>query len=217
MTQLIYIADPMCSWCYGFGPELQQILQARPEARLELICGGLRSGATEILSAELRDKILQHWQHVQEASGLPFDAAAMQRPGWIYNTEPACRAWVTAAMLADHLSARELLPVFHAIQQAFYAGAKDVTDPQVLAEVSVAALNQLEGEGAYDVGSFLETLQSPMAMETTQLHFQQCHKWGVRAFPALLMVHNDALHMIASGYAKAADMLAVIQQLEQTA
>ena len=25
---LIYIGDPMCSWCYGFAPEMDKILEA---------------------------------------------------------------------------------------------------------------------------------------------------------------------------------------------
>jgi putative protein-disulfide isomerase len=37
MTQLIYVADPMCSWCYGFGPELQALLELMPEANLDII------------------------------------------------------------------------------------------------------------------------------------------------------------------------------------
>ena len=33
--KLIYIADPMCSWCYGFGPELAKLL-ARADSALAL-------------------------------------------------------------------------------------------------------------------------------------------------------------------------------------
>ena len=215
MTQLIYIADPMCSWCYGFGPELNQVLQARPQAELEIICGGLRAYETTPLAADMKETIRTHWQHVEEASGLPFAAGGMDKPGWVYNTEPACRAYVTAGLLADHLTARELLPVFHAIQHAFYAEAQDVTDLQVLADISVTALNRIEGAEDFDVPGFLETLQSPMAVDTTRQHFQQCQQWGVRGFPALLMVHQNALHMIASGYSRAADMLERIGTLEQ--
>jgi putative protein-disulfide isomerase len=25
---LLYFADPLCSWCYGFGPELAKLLAA---------------------------------------------------------------------------------------------------------------------------------------------------------------------------------------------
>ena len=49
MTHLIYIADPMCSWCYGFGPELTSLLDTLPDARLDIVLGGLRAYNTEVM------------------------------------------------------------------------------------------------------------------------------------------------------------------------
>ena len=34
---LVYFADPMCSWCYGFGPELDEFLGERPGLRVDLV------------------------------------------------------------------------------------------------------------------------------------------------------------------------------------
>jgi protein-disulfide isomerase-like protein with CxxC motif len=50
MIQLIYVADPMCSWCYGFGPELQALLEMMPDANLDIIVGGLRAYNQEVMS-----------------------------------------------------------------------------------------------------------------------------------------------------------------------
>ena len=36
---LVYFADPMCSWCYGFGPELDALLIGRPGLRVDLVMG----------------------------------------------------------------------------------------------------------------------------------------------------------------------------------
>ena len=40
---LLYFADPMCSWCYGFGPELDGLLRERADLRVQLVMGGLRA------------------------------------------------------------------------------------------------------------------------------------------------------------------------------
>jgi putative protein-disulfide isomerase len=42
---LLYIADPLCSWCYGFAPVINE-LRERFEGRLpvRLLMGGLRAG-----------------------------------------------------------------------------------------------------------------------------------------------------------------------------
>ena len=45
--RLVYFADPMCSWCYGFSPVIGAIAE-RFEGRmpLDLVMGGLRAGNT---------------------------------------------------------------------------------------------------------------------------------------------------------------------------
>ncbi len=49
---LLYIADPLCSWCYGFGPELSKLLARHPGARLDLVMGGLRLAEIERLARQ---------------------------------------------------------------------------------------------------------------------------------------------------------------------
>src|SRR5881392_585632 len=49
---LIYIADPMCSWCYGFGKSMDALLAQPGEfapLQLALVMGGLRPYTTETL------------------------------------------------------------------------------------------------------------------------------------------------------------------------
>lgn len=49
--KLIYVGDPMCSWCYGFGKELSALVAHVPDLNLEIVVGGSRAGATDILDA----------------------------------------------------------------------------------------------------------------------------------------------------------------------
>ncbi|MFZ6649100.1 DsbA family protein [Undibacterium sp. TJN25] len=215
MTQLIYIADPMCSWCYGFGPELDALLAGMPEAQMDIIVGGLRAYNTELMDEQKKATILGHWKHVAEASGLPFSNDGMSQPGFVYDTEPACRAVVATRILADDLAPRAKLAVFRAIQHAFYAEGLDVTKPKVLSDVCVAALNAADGGDDYDVDSFQETLTAYSTSAETREDFEQTQRWGIRGFPALLLVHEGALHMIASGYTRTADLLESLRQVQQ--
>jgi putative protein-disulfide isomerase len=215
MTHLIYVADPMCSWCYGFGPELLGLLKTLPEVRLEIVVGGLRAYNTEVMGAKKKATILGHWKHVEEASGLPFTTDGMPQPGFIYNTEPACRAVVAARILADDLPSTVILDVFHAVQHAFYAQGKDVTDLHVLAQTCANALNASAGTDTFDEASFYETLLAPSTIAETQQDFEQTQRWGVDGFPALLLGYKDALHMLASGYTKTADLQAALKEVRQ--
>ncbi|MEK9724235.1 MAG: hypothetical protein VW405_12255, partial [Rhodospirillaceae bacterium] len=98
---LLYFADPMCSWCWGFSPsvdairtELSDSLPIRP------VMGGLRPGNTEPMNEVAKLEVRRHWEHVLEASGQPFDFDFFDRDGFVYDTEPACRAVVTVRRLA---------------------------------------------------------------------------------------------------------------------
>lgn len=205
-NKFLYIADPMCSWCYGFSQELQKFLAEIPDAELDIVLGGLRAYNTQIMDPDQRDMILSHWEKVQQVSGLPFDMTGLSKPGFIYDTEPACRAVVTAKILTEDMPTKINFAVFQAIQDAFYVEAKDVTNEKVLAEVAVQALNAYENSDVFDVASFLETLQSPESKDETRQHFQQIQRWGVRGFPVLLLVKEDGLHMLSSGYTSAQDL-----------
>lgn len=143
--RLIYVADPMCSWCYGFGPQLADLRKRLADTLgapvpLTVITGGLRPGQREPMAADKRDEILHHWHAVAERSGVPFDQSpqvAMRRDGFVYDTEPACRAVV---MAREHWAEDDerVLTVFHAIQHAFYAEGRDTTQADVLRDVALA-------------------------------------------------------------------------------
>lgn len=71
--KLVLVADPMCSWCYGFAKEMTSLQARHPEMSLDIVVGGLRAGATDILDEAGKRLRLEHWARVEQASGLPFD------------------------------------------------------------------------------------------------------------------------------------------------
>ena len=71
-TTLIYVGDPMCSWCYGFSPELVKVVEALKEkVKFELVLGGLRPYNTQTM-VELKAFLTKHWQDVSDRSGQSF-------------------------------------------------------------------------------------------------------------------------------------------------
>lgn len=197
--KLVYVGDPMCSWCYGFGKELAQLKEQHPEIELEIVVGGLRAGGTEMLDDAAKQFRLQHWARVQAASGLPFDRAAfVARQGFIYDTEPVCRAVVAARRLAPQA---DLLAVFRAFQHGFYAEGRDTTDGKELAAIGAAEL-QRQGHDVSEAG-FLYTWREPATVAETHSNFVRARKLGVASFPALLLDTGDAVHEVSPGYAHA--------------
>ena len=70
--EIIYVGDPMCSWCWGFSPVLQQIVRDYgKEAPLRLIVGGLHAFDTDPMNDQYKARIKHHWEQVAEATGQP--------------------------------------------------------------------------------------------------------------------------------------------------
>lgn len=187
--QLLYIADPLCSWCYGFGPELAKLAARHPGARVELLMGGLRPYNREPMSVAFRTMLLEHWNHVAQASGLPFSRTAIDRPGFIYDTEPACRA-VVAARTIDAARAPGYLK---AVQAAFYRDGRDATDDAVLADIA--------SESGYERRGFAAAIESGPMREATRDDFARSQTMGVGGFPTVALVRGAQLYLVTSGYA----------------
>jgi putative protein-disulfide isomerase len=204
--KLLYVGDPMCSWCYGFGKEMTALMAMHPALELDIIVGGLRAGATDVLDQAGKEFRLMHWARVEAASGLPFNRdGLMARQNFVYDTEPICRAVVAARKLAP---AADLLAVFRALQHAFYVDALDTTDGRVLSEV-VAKQLQLE------VDVVLRTWHDADTIAEAQADFGRARALGVRSFPALLLDTGKGIVEVSGGYAPAAQLDQQLQKLQK--
>ena len=189
LPEIIYFADPMCSWCWGFSPVVHRLRELLAEqAVLRLVMGGLRPGTTTILRDPLKADIRRHWEHVADRTGASFDFGFFDRDDFIYDTEPASRAVLTMAQ-CDSAS---LLRYFSRIQQAFYRDNLDVTDGQVL--VALAA------EQDVDATVFATLFASEALHAATRQSFILTRATGVSAFPTLLGSRGGELEELCSGY-----------------
>jgi putative protein-disulfide isomerase len=209
--KLIYVADPMCSWCYGFGKELTALTERVPDLNLEIIVGGLRPHATDVLDDAGKQMRLQHWRRVQSLSGLPFNREAFTAlEGFVYDTEPVCRAVVTARRIAG---SKGLLKVFRAFQNAFYQEGRNTTDGHVLTDIAVNALRSLGVPVSVD--EFYDTFVSAETRDETLGDFKRARALGVQSFPALLLERNGKLFAVSSGYASVDELEHRLTELER--
>lgn len=202
MKQLIYIADPMCSWCWGFAPQLAK-LQSHFGGRLSIIpiMGGLRPGHRDPMTEELKTAVRSHWIHVAEATGQRFDYGFFDRHGYIYDTEPACRAVVAVRTIQPEVS----LMYFGAVQQAFYVEGRDVTQTSELVDCATSI--------GLDANDFTEAYDSPGAEEAVERDFMIRHRMKVKGFPALFaeeIGHKPV--MLIEGYRKLDGLIPAIEK-----
>ncbi len=188
-STLILVADPMCGWCYGFSRQFQELRARHPELDATVLMGGLRAFATEPLPAERVAAIRGHQARITELSGLPFSAQSpLDQPNWIADSEPACRAVVTVRAHDPDLA----MSYLDGLMQAFHAEGLDITQGPVLAEV--AARYGMNRE------TFLDQWDSADLRQWVQEDFAQTGQWGIQAFPAVVLDHQESLTLIAQGW-----------------
>ncbi|WP_192842784.1 MULTISPECIES: DsbA family protein [Pseudomonas] len=180
----------MCSWCWGFAPVAEALVRQAQEAGVELhlVMGGLRTGSGAALEPNTRRYILEHWQAVTETTGQPFTLDGALPDGFVYDTEPACRAVITARSLAPDCA----WALVGLIQRAFYVEGRDVTQASVLVELAEkAGLPRIEFAGAFD------TAEQHAA---TAADFTWVQDLGIAGFPTMLAERNGQLALLTNGY-----------------
>lgn len=198
---LLYFADAMCSWCYGFEPEMRKVLSsAAADHDLLILSGGLRPYNREPMTEKAKDQTREHWRHVEAASGQPFDFGFFGRESFVYDTEPASRAVVTVRSMQPTLAYAYMA----GIQHAFYARNIDITQPSILADAAV--------EFGLDREAFTSAFASPEMQEETKNDFRLAARLGIDGFPTLLRAQGEHLRLISRGYADAGTVLAAIEQ-----
>ncbi len=187
--EFIYVGDPMCSWCWGFAPVLDELAK-RYIIPMRTVVGGLRPGAAgaEPMDEIMRRTLADHWNHVEEASGQPFDRAALEREGWVYDTELAAIAVVTMR----HLNEASKFGFFKRLQRAFYAENLDITDPGVYP-------NLIEGFDV-DEQSFMTALDSPSMKQAAWTDFDTAKRLSITGFPSLLLRLDEEHLIVTRGY-----------------
>lgn len=99
-NKIIYFGDPLCSWCYGFGPEITKVADHYKHTfDFELVMGGLRPYGTERMS-DLSGMLRHHWKQVHQRSGASFQYDILDHQSFIYDTEPPSRAVVAIKRIA---------------------------------------------------------------------------------------------------------------------
>ncbi len=198
-AQFIYFADPMCSWCYGFSPVIQMIMERFATIPLRIVPGGLRPHETEPLPPQMAETIQHHWVSVQKTTGQPFKFGFFEsHPAFVYNTLAPCLGIVAA----NHIDPAKALPFLEEIQIRFYARGEDPTRLETLSDAALTVgIPKARFETAY------QAVETETALIDGMREFQEI---GAMGFPTLLLRTGDRKRLVAIGYQNVAHLEKVI-------
>jgi putative protein-disulfide isomerase len=185
---LYYFGDPMCSWCWGFKPVLEQLDQEYPELQRVTVMGGLRGGDPVPMGDELAAMIQNAWQRIEETTGQPFNHEFWRKHRPLMTTWPACRAVLTA----KELDPTRHWPYMVGMFEAYFTRLLDPTKRET--HLTVAQ------DLGFDIPAFEAMLDSPRIDEALQEDLQLTQQYGVTGFPTVVLTLGKDNYLISPGY-----------------
>lgn len=191
--KLVYVFDAYCGWSHGFSRTLREITDRHPELPVEVVSGGLFTGARRVPIREF-GYVRGANAKISELTGAEFGEGyerLIADGSFVMDSEAAARG-VGALRQAAPDRAAELAA---ALQQAFYVGGHSLSSPRTYHEIAEAA--------GVDADAVVAAFQSPATRAAAADDFRRAAALGVDAFPTLILVDGERATAVARGHATA--------------
>jgi len=189
-VDLIYVHDPMCSWCWAFRPQMDKLLQSLPDnIRTVRLLGGLAPDSDEPMPETMRRHLQEVWRTIARtvpATRFNFDFWQDCVPR--RSTYPACRAVIAARNQGTEWDEK----MTRAIQQAYYLEARNPSEEQTLIEIAKTI--------GLDDSHFSRDLGSKQTQDTLLDEIALSRNLGISSFPSLMLKQEDQMNRIPVDY-----------------
>lgn len=197
---LVYVHDPMCSWCWAFRPALQHVLGRLPgDLKVTRIVGGLAPDSGEPMPETMKQHLAGVWRVIEK--GVP--GTRFNHDFWKVcvprrSTFPACRAVIAARSQGESWDES----ITFGIQKAYYLEARNPSDDAVLIEVAESV--------GLDAERFRSDFYSDRTGEILEQEIGLARSLGISGFPAVLLRSRNRSHPIAVDYNRPEQMVSRI-------
>ena len=198
---LIYVHDPMCSWCWGFESTRKIIFETVADRmQIRRMVGGLAPDSDQPMPDSMCLMLQQTWQRIEQSiPGTRFNYAFWDECSPRRSTYPANRAVIAAREQGESFD-----PLMTArIQQAYYLEAKNPSDNSVLVE--------LAADIGLDFERFAESLESDATQQQLLTEIESTRAMGINSFPSLAVHRDGILRHIGLSYTDPEAMLSQIE------
>jgi putative protein-disulfide isomerase len=184
---LVYIYDPMCSWCWGYAPtwlKLKDSLSLHVDIMYGL--GGLAPDSNEPMPASMQKFLQQTWENIAQQLGSQFNFDFWTKCQPRRSTYPACRAAIVARASGKE---QEMLS---AIQQAYYLQAKNPSNIDTLQALAISI--GLDGD------EFIQQISSQSIDDLLKTEIAKMRQLPINGFPSLVLIKDNRCISIPIDY-----------------
>jgi len=198
VNKLIYVHDPMCSWCWGYKPTWQKLESALANILpIEYRIGGLAVDSDQPMSADMQLQLQGIWQNISNQLGTEFNFNFWRECQPRRSTYPSCRA----ALIARSFNKEPQM--IDAIQQAYYLKAQNPSDEDVLIKLCEKI--------GLDPCLFTQQLHSNELKRRFDDELNYVRSLPIQGFPSLVLIRNNRAYPIAINYTDWRQSLTEIQ------
>ena len=187
MAKLIYVYDPMCSWCWGYRETWLKLKEALGDKlAIEYKVGGLAPDSDEPMPEDMQQFLQQTWQRIEQQLGTKFNHNFWLNTQPRRSTYPACRAVLVAR---QHNKEHEML---YAIQKAYYLNAQNPSD--------ISTLANLAEQIGLAKNTFITEIQSEKINSLLMNEINEVRSLPVQGFPSLVIENKGSYYAVPVNY-----------------
>ena len=201
MPTVIFVTDPMCSWCWGMAADLERTRRdAASVFDFDVLLGGINVASTHPVTEFARGRLASIWRTVNEVTAARF-GPGLPSGDFVYNSTRACVAVEAVRSILNRPPFDYLLR----LQTRFFIDGRDVTGADLLRDEAVAI--------GIDRDEFDAVVALPQTLTRVRDGFALAKSYGTAALPSVLFEVDAVRRLVAGGYVDAPTLLAMLRQL----
>jgi len=193
-TTLLYVMDPHCGWCFGFGRVIETLYEhyrSNERVRFEVLPGGLFVPKIFTSKAFADDK-RSIWERISLLSGAIVSESYFANvigDGGYLDSEVPCRTINTAG----HLRPDRVVPFMESLLTQEFAHGRNISD--------FATAEPVIEQFGFDLSEFRTAFRSDLMAETTRAKFDRARAVA-DGYPVFFATtESGVLTEIAKGFA----------------
>lgn len=197
--KLVYVFDAYCGWSHAFSGTLETVIARHPDLPVEVVSGGLFTGARRVPIREygfIKGANAQITERTGATFGEAFDAL-LADGSFVMDSEAAARGLIALRQVAPDRAAELAV----AMQKAYFHDGLSLSNAKTYRVIADA------------FGLDSDAVVSAFKNAVPETDFDRAAQLGVSSYPTLIAVRENKAFVLARGHATADEIEERLAQL----
>lgn len=192
-TEIIYIYDPMCGWCYGFSPIIKKLAQNyKDQFNWSIYSGGMAIGSNAFDISQVSEYISNTLGGVEKTTGIVFGdnfRNNVLKSDYFYSSlKPAI-----ALTVFKEMDKENSIDFSSDIQKAFFYEGESLNELNTYLQI-IKKYNLSAEDFSH---KFLDPIYEA---KTYNNEFRVSQTYGVSGFPAVIAKTENKINILSRGF-----------------